>query len=983
MAITFNPFTGKLDFTGSQSAAAIGSTGATGPSGGPTGATGASGLSITGSTGGTGATGVPSANTRFSSTSNVIGLGNKTWAYDEANVAWGLGFRIRATRGANLWMEGIIVAQNDTTIKVNVDKIEGSGAFTFWTIALPPAEQGATGAIGSTGATGIGSQGSTGSTGVAGNDGATGATGPAGSGATGATGPAGTTAPLYQATYYKSANQNLTNGNTDITFDQDASWNNGNGLITHTAGSTDFVVAQAGLYQLEFNLSVNANAATWNTSNSKVVSIDITRSPNAEQVVIGQTALTATTQSYTQSVVSTFKLEVGDVINLRHFGNFATATPFAQGVQNTIDLNTWFSWRLLASGTQGLTGSTGATGVGLQGSTGSTGSTGIQGDIGSTGLTGSTGSTGSTGIQGDNGSTGATGVGTQGSTGATGLTGAGGASGYYGSYYSNVDQTATAVSTAYPMTLNNIVGERGVSVVSGSQITFSVAGTYDLQFSAQLHNNGGGGSGNTVQIWFRKNGTDIPDSATRITVPSNSPYVVAAWDFMDNFIAGDYVELMWSTDNTNIGIDHNTSVSPAPAIPSLIVTVMQVMYNQLGPTGATGATGVSGSNGSTGATGVGSTGATGVGTQGSTGSTGPAGPATPTDVQIFTRGTLYSTTATAFTSGSNVITVASNANMVVGMAISAPFLPAQFSGVQTTITNISGTTITVSSNATYNYSDRNIATTIHFSTNTYTWSKPTGARSVDVLCIAGGGGGSSGRVNAGVSGGGGGAGGGLTFRTQLPASLLSSTESIIVGIEGVGGTGTNQVNSQNIWGGDGFHTYFGAISGNALNPWVYAAGGGGGNGNNGNAGSASSRNVNLSGGGGAGGSTAVGAGGGSAAISAAGAGGGGGANSTSFFNGGPGQWVLGNNLIGGIVTSSGVEGANGVTGTSMNSYLHCGGGGSGGVGAYTKNAGAGGNGGLYGGGGGGGGCQGTVSAALFSGAGGNGAQGIVIVTTYF
>jgi len=110
MAITFNPFTGKLDFTGSQSTAAIGSTGATGPSGGPTGATGSSGLSITGSTGGTGATGVPSANTRFSSTSNVIGLGNKTWNYNEANVACGSGFRVRATRAANQWMEGVIIA---------------------------------------------------------------------------------------------------------------------------------------------------------------------------------------------------------------------------------------------------------------------------------------------------------------------------------------------------------------------------------------------------------------------------------------------------------------------------------------------------------------------------------------------------------------------------------------------------------------------------------------------------------------------------------------------------------------------------------------------------------------------------------------------------------------------------------------------------------------------------------------------------------
>ena len=133
------------------------------------------------------------------------------------------------------------------------------------------------------------------------------------------------------------------------------------------------------------------------------------------------------------------------------------------------------------------------------------------------------------------------------------------------------------------------------------------------------------------------------------------------------------------------------------------------------------------------------------------------------DVQIFTRGTLYSTTATAFTSGSPTITVSSSANMVVGMAISAPFLPSDTRGTQTTITNLAGTTVTVSSNATYNYSDRNIVTTIHFASNSYTWTKPTGAKSVDVLCIAGGGGGSSGRVNAGVSGGGGGAGGCLTF----------------------------------------------------------------------------------------------------------------------------------------------------------------------------------------------------------------------------
>jgi len=349
----------------------------------------------------------------------------------------------------------------------------------------------------------------------------------------------GSREPSSQATYYKSGNQSLINGSTDITFDQDASWNNANGYITHASGTGNFVVVKAGLYQLEFNLSVNANSATWNVNTNKTVSIDITRSPSAEQVVIGQTNLVATTQSYTQSVVSTFNLEAGDIINLRHFGNFATATPFVQGVQNTIDLNTWFTWRFVsfegngggggggadgatgatgatgpsggptgATGIQGstgatgsgstgatglvgatgatglsVTGATGATGVaGANGSTGTTGATGIagsQGSTGATGIAGGQGSTGATGTAGVDGATGATGVGASGATGATGLqgatglTGAGGASGFYGSYFSNVDQTAVAINTAYAMTVNNVIGQNGISVVSGSQITFT------------------------------------------------------------------------------------------------------------------------------------------------------------------------------------------------------------------------------------------------------------------------------------------------------------------------------------------------------------------------------------------------------------------------------------------------------------------------------------------------------------------------------
>ena len=118
--------------------------------------------------------------------------------------------------------------------------------------------------------------------------------------------------------------------------------------------------------------------------------------------------------------------------------------------------------------------------------------------------------------------------------------------GYYGSFYSSLDQTDGV--TPHLMFCENTADADGVTMELGdeatkSQITFANAGTYNVQFSAQFHNTGGGGSGNTVHIWFKLNGTDIADSDTRLTVPSNAPYVVAAWNFIVSVAAGDYVEI--------------------------------------------------------------------------------------------------------------------------------------------------------------------------------------------------------------------------------------------------------------------------------------------------------------------------------------------------------------------------------------------------------------------------------------------------------
>jgi hypothetical protein len=159
---------------------------------------------------------------------------------------------------------------------------------------------------------------------------------------------------IYQATYYKSADQILNGpnapGNTDITFDLTNASNNTGGYITHVNGTTAFTVVQTGLYFLQFNANIQGTGVAW--TGSKQVNIDITRSPIAEQAVIQQSATQNSGTDYGQSVSATFYLVAGDVINLRIFNIYTSVTqPVARGVSSTFDLNTFFSWQFISLGT--------------------------------------------------------------------------------------------------------------------------------------------------------------------------------------------------------------------------------------------------------------------------------------------------------------------------------------------------------------------------------------------------------------------------------------------------------------------------------------------------------------------------------------------------------------------------------------------------------------------------------------------------------
>ena len=149
----------------------------------------------------------------------------------------------------------------------------------------------------------------------------------------------------------------------------------------------------------------------------------------------------------------------------------------------------------------------------------------------------------------------------------------------YGAF-SDLTTQSGSLNTAYAMKLNTTDLASGFSIVSGSRITAANAGTYNLQFSVQLEQTTNNAA--DVSIWLRKDGTNVPNSNTDLTVQKTTgggvAKMVAAWNFIVQLNATQYVELMWSSTRSDTQLHYHDVVSTPsrPATPSVIVTMTQI-----------------------------------------------------------------------------------------------------------------------------------------------------------------------------------------------------------------------------------------------------------------------------------------------------------------------------------------------------------------------------------------------------------------------
>lgn len=142
-----------------------------------------------------------------------------------------------------------------------------------------------------------------------------------------------------------------------------------------------------------------------------------------------------------------------------------------------------------------------------------------------------------------------------------------------GDWYSTENQSMTTINTPKRISVNNTGVAVGFTNNAGL-ITALHTGQYNFQFSLQITSTNSAAA--YYYIWYRKNGQDVPHSATKLSISSNSVVLAPSWNFPVSMQANDTFELMWACDSKTVSLSALPATAFCPSIPSVILTVQQM-----------------------------------------------------------------------------------------------------------------------------------------------------------------------------------------------------------------------------------------------------------------------------------------------------------------------------------------------------------------------------------------------------------------------
>lgn len=146
----------------------------------------------------------------------------------------------------------------------------------------------------------------------------------------------------------------------------------------------------------------------------------------------------------------------------------------------------------------------------------------------------------------------------------------------YGSFARNQDQTVAGANVSTAIIYDTTVASSQI-YYSGSRIYVSAIGIYRILYTVQVDTTSGGQQ--SVAIYIRKNGVDVPDSNSFFTIQNNGE-VIAACEIILALVSGDYIEIIMRSSDANMTANYiaagGTAPNTYPATPAIITNIQKI-----------------------------------------------------------------------------------------------------------------------------------------------------------------------------------------------------------------------------------------------------------------------------------------------------------------------------------------------------------------------------------------------------------------------
>jgi hypothetical protein len=145
----------------------------------------------------------------------------------------------------------------------------------------------------------------------------------------------------------------------------------------------------------------------------------------------------------------------------------------------------------------------------------------------------------------------------------------------YGRFMRATDQIAPNTNFGHAIAFSNTLTSNGIELgTPNSHIVVSESGLFQFDTSIQITSTNS--STKTVRFWYRKNGTNIPNSSRIATINLNNGYTTLQLTQTFSLQANDYMELVFATTDVAAYPHAAPSNAYSPDAPAVLLAVNQV-----------------------------------------------------------------------------------------------------------------------------------------------------------------------------------------------------------------------------------------------------------------------------------------------------------------------------------------------------------------------------------------------------------------------